>query len=146
MLGAISDPAGDTELGLSRFLFRTFADWLGLRLGPVIPELLAGVVADTQCQGASIETVRFHQHRDQSGCPASACPIAVVVIAAWLIEAASLSPVLAYDPIRMTKLFNTSSRGTNLIDDMRLLVSFVNWHRTLRFVHSVQLDDSEASH
>jgi hypothetical protein len=36
--------------------------------------------------------------------------------------------------------------ATNLIEDMRLLVSLVNWHRTFRLVHSVQLVDSDASH
>lgn len=37
-------------------------------------------------------------------------------------------------------------RSTDLMDDMRLFVSLVNWHRTLRLEHSVQLAESEASH
>jgi hypothetical protein len=36
--------------------------------------------------------------------------------------------------------------STNLMEDMRLFVSLVNWQRTLRFEHSVQLVDSDASH
>lgn len=32
------------------------------------------------------------------------------------------------------------------MDDMRLFVSFVNWHLTLRLEHSVQLVVSVASH
>ena len=37
-------------------------------------------------------------------------------------------------------------RSTYLIDDMRLLVSFVNWHLTLLLEHSEQLVVSVASH
>ena len=36
--------------------------------------------------------------------------------------------------------------GTDLILDMRLFVSFVNWHFTFLLVHSVQLVLSVASH
>ncbi|EZF98854.1 hypothetical protein H113_01414 [Trichophyton rubrum MR1459] len=47
---------------------------------------------------------------------------------------------------KKTKIERSSYNGTNLIDDMRRFVSFVKRHLTLRLEHSVQLDESEASH
>jgi PHD/YefM family antitoxin component YafN of YafNO toxin-antitoxin module len=124
---AISNPGGDTALVLSQSLFHSFADWLELRLGPVGLAPLTDAVADARCRGASVETAQFHQDRDRLGCLVSAYPTEVVVVAAWSTEAVSLGPVLAYDPIRITEpLYIKGSRGTNLMDDMRLLVSLVN--------------------
>lgn len=58
------------------------------------------------------------------------------------------NPALVYLHVRIAGLFRMEeiAVATNLIEDMRLLVSLVNWHRTFRLVHSVQLVDSDASH
>ncbi len=55
--------------------------------------------------------------------------------------------------MRFRLLFSRFSRSicfsrscTCLIDDIRLLVSLVNWHFTFRLEHSEQLDVSVASH
>jgi hypothetical protein len=41
---------------------------------------------------------------------------------------------------------NCRMRSSHFIEDMRRLVSLVNWHLTLLLEHSVQLDVSVASH
>lgn len=73
---------------------------------------------------------------------------ATVAVEASPEQAASQDLELALDYVRekKTKIERSSYNGTNLIDDMRRFVSFVKRHLTLRLEHSVQLDESEASH